>query len=44
MKTATQKDAEHIWQILVTLVMETRGDWKRKCNPLVFQDQLRVEG
>jgi len=30
MKTPAQQDAEHIWQILVTLVMDTRGDWKRK--------------
>lgn len=30
MKTDAQKDAEQIWQALVNLVMETRGDWKRK--------------
>ncbi|WP_028008808.1 MarR family winged helix-turn-helix transcriptional regulator [Solimonas flava] len=25
-----QRDAERIWQILVALVMESRGDWRRK--------------
>jgi DNA-binding MarR family transcriptional regulator len=29
MKT-TKRDAERIWQILVALVMESRGDWRRK--------------
>jgi DNA-binding MarR family transcriptional regulator len=31
MKTA-QRDAERVWQILVALVMESRGDWRRKAS------------
>jgi hypothetical protein len=43
MKTATQKDAEHIWQILVTLVVETRGDWKRKVTEATGLSFSRVQ-
>src|SRR3546814_17872345 len=32
MSTATQTDAEHAWHILVSLVMESRGDWRRKIS------------
>src|SRR3546814_18776742 len=32
MSTATQTDAEHAWHILVSLVMESRGDWRRKLS------------
>ncbi len=33
MKKATAPgDAERAWQVLVSLVMETRGDWRRKVN------------
>lgn len=31
MKSA-KRDAERIWQILVALVMESRGDWRRKAS------------
>jgi DNA-binding MarR family transcriptional regulator len=31
MKNA-QGDAERAWELLVALVMETRGDWRRKSN------------
>jgi DNA-binding MarR family transcriptional regulator len=30
MKKAAQRDAEYAWKVLVSLVMETRGDWRRK--------------
>jgi DNA-binding MarR family transcriptional regulator len=30
MKPTAQQDAERAWQILVSLVMESRGDWRRK--------------
>jgi DNA-binding MarR family transcriptional regulator len=30
MKSSAQQDAERAWQILVSLVMESRGDWRRK--------------
>lgn len=30
MKNADQSDTERTWQILVSLVMDTRGDWRRK--------------
>lgn len=30
MKSPAQQDAEHAWHILVGLVMDTRGNWKRK--------------
>lgn len=29
---AAQRDAERVWQILVALVMESRGDWRRKAS------------
>lgn len=32
MKTPAQQDAERAWLILVALVMETRGDWRRKVS------------
>jgi DNA-binding MarR family transcriptional regulator len=32
MSAAAQRDAEQAWQILVALVMESRGDWRRKVN------------
>jgi len=28
----TGGDADHIWQMLVALVMESRGDWRRKVS------------
>jgi len=28
----TGSDADHIWQMLVALVMESRGDWRRKVS------------
>ena len=30
MKSTAQQDAERAWQILVSLVMDSRGDWRRK--------------
>ena len=27
-----KRDAERVWQILVALVMESRGDWRRKAS------------
>src|SRR3546814_15174241 len=32
MSTATQTYAEHAWHILVSLVMESRGYWRRKIS------------
>jgi len=32
MKTTAQGDAERSWQILVSLVMESRGDWRRQAS------------
>jgi len=32
MKMTAQGDAERAWQILVSLVMESRGDWRRKAS------------
>jgi len=28
--TGAQRDAERAWQVLVSLVMDSRGDWRRK--------------
>jgi DNA-binding MarR family transcriptional regulator len=30
LKSTAQQDAERAWQILVSLVMDSRGDWRRK--------------
>ncbi len=30
MRSSAQRDAERAWQILVSLVMDSRGDWRRK--------------
>lgn len=30
MKTRPRRDADQVWELLVSLVMETRGDWRRK--------------
>lgn len=30
MKAPRQQDAERAWQIMVALVMDSRGDWRRK--------------
>jgi len=32
MKATAQQDAERAWQILVSLVMESRGGWRRKVS------------
>src|SRR3546814_15898260 len=32
MSAATQTDSEHAWHILVSLVMGSRGDWRRKIS------------
>ncbi|NGY04360.1 MarR family winged helix-turn-helix transcriptional regulator [Solimonas terrae] len=32
MKPSTGKDADRVWQLLVSLVMETRGDWRRQVS------------
>jgi DNA-binding MarR family transcriptional regulator len=32
MKNSARQDAERAWQILVSLVMESRGDWRRKVS------------
>ena len=29
---AAQRDAERVWQMLVALVMESRGDWRRQAS------------
>jgi DNA-binding MarR family transcriptional regulator len=29
---AAKRDAERVWQLLVALVMESRGDWRRKAS------------
>ncbi len=30
MKSRRSKEADQVWQLLVSLVMDTRGDWRRK--------------
>ena len=32
MKQTAQQDAERAWHILVSLVMESRGDWRRRVS------------
>jgi len=39
---ATEDDAEHIWKILVTLVMGSRGDWRRQATELTGLPFSRV--
>jgi DNA-binding MarR family transcriptional regulator len=30
--TAHQRDLDHLWHLLVALVMDTRGDWRKKIS------------
>lgn len=32
MKSSTRTDADRVWQLLVSLVMDSRGDWRRKVS------------